>query len=436
MKSYFRAYYDPTAEELGKLWEHGLVILDANALLNFFRYTPATRDAFFGVLDSREALLWIPYQVGLEFHSNRRGVIASQRQAFAKTVNALGEILNNSEAALDKLDLKRHSALDVGGMKDAVKSAIDQLIEDIEALRRQHDDDSRSREHDETLAHITRLYEGRVGGPYGDEALAKVYAEGKKRYAVKRPPGYKDSSKGEPGMYGDLVLWKQILDVGEDQKKPAIFVTEDVKEDWWLEVSGEKKGPRPELVEEYFEASGERIHFYTPERFIEFAGQRGVQVSIDARAEVEKVSDAQRRAADSAAAELTWRAGAASEGWHFSTRSRDTERALTMRVLAARQRIAEVSGQLVAIEERLRELDSLLFEYEDGQSSLLPIEGVSAERARLAREHAALLEGLEVAREALDVMEAELSRHDEDRQARDRIIKARFRDAGWAIPEA
>lgn len=435
MKSYFRAYYDPSAEELGKLWEDGLVILDANALLNFFRYTPATRDAFFGVLDSREALLWIPHQVGLEFHSSRRGVIAGQRQAFAKTVDALREILKDSEAALDKLDLKRHSALDVRGMKTAVKSAIDQLVEETESLRRKHDEDARLREHDETLAHITRLYESRVGRPYGDEALAKIYAEGKKRYAVKRPPGYKDSSKGEPGMYGDLVLWKQILDVGEDQKKPAIFVTDDVKEDWWLEVSGEKKGPRPELVEEYFEASGERIHFYTPERFIEFAGRRGAQVSPDAQAEVEKVSDAQRRAADSAIAGWTWRAGGASEGWHFSTRSRDTERALTMRVLAARQRIAEVSGQLVAIEERLLELDSLLFEYEDGQSSLLPIEGVSEERARLAREHAALSEDLEVARDVLDETEAELSRHEEERQERDRLVKARFRDAGWVIPE-
>jgi hypothetical protein len=73
-------------------------------------------------------------------------------------------------------------------------------------------------------------------------------------------------------------------------------VTDDVKEDWWQRVNGETVGPRPELVEEYYERTdGQRIHFYTPRRFLEYAREQGESISDATVAEASRVSDSRSR---------------------------------------------------------------------------------------------------------------------------------------------
>jgi hypothetical protein len=75
MRERFRGFYPPTAEELEELWSSGSIILDTNALLNLYRYSSETRTDFLSVLSAVQERLWIPEQVGKEFHANRLGVI-------------------------------------------------------------------------------------------------------------------------------------------------------------------------------------------------------------------------------------------------------------------------------------------------------------------------------------------------------------------------
>ena len=44
MRDGFRAYYAPSADEFERLWSEAIIVFDANALLNLFRYSAATRD--------------------------------------------------------------------------------------------------------------------------------------------------------------------------------------------------------------------------------------------------------------------------------------------------------------------------------------------------------------------------------------------------------
>lgn len=415
MKSRFRAYYSPTDVELADIWENGLVILDANALLNLFRYTPTTRRDFFRVLDSREESLWIPHQVGLEFHRNRHNVIADQRNAFSKTLSTLEGIQREAETALDKLEIKRHGTLDVGLMKSSIRKAVSRLSKKTEQLRELHESASGSQEaYDETLAHLTRLYTDRVGQPYSQDQLAKIYIEGKSRYALKAPPGYKDAAKGEPAMYGDLVLWKQILDVGSERQKHTIFVTDDLKEDWWLQVAGQTKGARPELVDEYCSSTGHLIHFYPPERFLEFAGTTGVAVSPEAQAEVEEVSDAGRRAA------ATWlpdgdlwdEEGALLRRRTFDPRSTDPVPPLLFLAHATRSQIARILNQVKSLDQRINDLEPSLFDGHDGSPSTPPLESVMSEIDALLTHRAGLLVDLGAAQQSLDEVENRLRAKD------------------------
>jgi hypothetical protein len=148
-----------------------------------------------------------------------------------------------------------------------------------------------ARDADDVLTTISDLYEGRVGEAFGDAELKSIHAEGATRYALEMPPGYKDASKDVPDRYGDLVIWKQVLKHAAGSSTSAIFVTDDGKEDWWRIFRGKRLGPRPELVDEYFAVSGQRVHFYSPEQFLREAQARfGLEMTDATIGEVQQVS--------------------------------------------------------------------------------------------------------------------------------------------------
>lgn len=84
------------------------------------------------------------------------------------------------------------------------------------------------------------------------EWYESVLSEGPRQYRQRVPPGYADLKDKEGfNVFGDLVSWKQILEYAQSRSVNLIFLTDDQKEDWWLQVRGNTLGPRPELVEEF-----------------------------------------------------------------------------------------------------------------------------------------------------------------------------------------
>jgi PIN like domain len=80
-----------------------------------------------------------------------------------------------------------------------------------------------------------------------------------------------DRNKDEPYCYGDLIIWKQLLEHQKSQpqgQKAALFICDDRKEDWWLRQEDARLGPRPELVREFIDAVGEDFFMYTPADFL------------------------------------------------------------------------------------------------------------------------------------------------------------------------
>ena len=93
---------------------------------------------------------------------------------------------------------------------------------------------------------------------------------------AKSLPGYKDDGKDEATSsgptnyrkYGDLVVWRQIIDRAIEAKKGVIFVNDDKKEDWWLVFRGKTLGARPELICEFLEKTGQGFYMYQADRFL------------------------------------------------------------------------------------------------------------------------------------------------------------------------
>jgi len=121
---------------------------------------------------------------------------------------------------------------------------------------------------------LDALFVARVGKAFTDKELATIFSEGRERYKSKTPPGYKDE-KDKPGndAFGDLVIWKELIEKSKADKKSVIFVTDDAKEDWWLIHDERTLGPRPELLKEFAQATGQRCYLYSSESFLRYADQ-------------------------------------------------------------------------------------------------------------------------------------------------------------------
>src|SRR5205814_1021232 len=148
------------------------------------------------------------------------------------TVDAYDKLAEEMKASINqarnKLNHYRaHPVIDV----ERELSVLDRYLSDFEKRMAE----ARSKHPTEELAasfdRVTELFAGRVGPKPTDERLNAIRKEGEERYAKKIPPGFEDAKKGNDSSdkFGDLIIWKELIDKSKTDKRPIIFVTDDGK---------------------------------------------------------------------------------------------------------------------------------------------------------------------------------------------------------------
>jgi hypothetical protein len=301
MRDKFAGWYPKSAAEAAALWDNAIFVPDANVLLHCLRHPATVRDELLRLFDVLKSSLWIPYQVGLEFHRNRLDV-----ELGAQDVYDL--LIKDQEASLDKArdrlrQLRAHPTISVAKELAALDMFSTDFRARMAAARAAHPADEIAG----AVARLTQVLDGRVGDKWKSEQFAAIRKEGEERYAKKIPPGYKDAKKdtGDLDKFGDLIIWKEMIAKAKADKRSIIFISDDAKEDWWWIHRGRKLGPRPELIEEFNAESGQDFHIYEFSQFLRFAADRFPEI----RANVEKVEEslladeeARRRQSDAAEA--------------------------------------------------------------------------------------------------------------------------------------
>lgn len=274
MKKEFIGYYDPTEEEIKNAWNNSIFAFDANTLLNLYRYTSETRKDFLDILKILKNRLFLPYQAALEYHRNRKSVIFSNQNAYTELCEILKK--NFDIDILEKVSkFKRHPSIIIQNIKNIQTDFINKLNVEIEKQKIKHPD---FKSKDEILEDLTKLFENSLGRKFSNEELLNIYKSGKDRYAEKIPPGYMDAipkkDKGENYIYGDLIIWKELINYSIVEKKQLIFITDDSKEDWWISENGDSSKPRAELIKEFYDLTGMRIFIYKADLFLQYAKEQ------------------------------------------------------------------------------------------------------------------------------------------------------------------
>lgn len=307
MKDRFPGFYFHGDEVRTDVLREGLVVLDANALLHLHRYPVGVRDQLLSVFEACSERLWIPYQAALEYNRNRLSVLSEQQDRFRSVRDVLTKVKGELRSKLDELQLRRrHALIDPDPLIGTVNGAIDDFLRDLTRLEQTQSEQESELSLQERLS---ALVSERLGTEPTQQWLDSVYEEGAVRYQRLMPPGYLDQPKSKrPGdgvycyagrvfqdQFGDLVLWKEVLEKARnDGHTSVVLVTDDSKDDWWLKRGKRLLAPRPELVDEAKrEGQIERFVMLTSERFATLAAEAlGVGFSEDAVQSIEAVRSA------------------------------------------------------------------------------------------------------------------------------------------------
>lgn len=288
MKKQFAEYYNLPDERIKEIWDNSLIVLDTNVLLNLYRYNEEARNDFINVLKSYEGRLWIPYQVGLEFHRRRETIMRKNAEAYDALGNSISVQLVKAVDVLCN-DYSRHPYIDMKDIRKKIERCAVSIKKSLETQSKKHPNYF---EKDEILDAVSNLFDGCVGNDFAEDELEVLYKEGERRYANQVPPGYCDEKnkkdKAKRSLYGDLVVWKQVIAYAKEKEQSVIFITDDHKSDWWDKVEG-KHTPRKELIKEFMDCTGQNILIYDSSRFLEYAKRNKAKVSAKTIREVEKV---------------------------------------------------------------------------------------------------------------------------------------------------
>jgi hypothetical protein len=75
LRELFPGFFPPSERERKSAYKQGVVSLDANALLDLYRFTPHARQEYLGVLEAMSNRIFVTHQAALEFQRNRLNVI-------------------------------------------------------------------------------------------------------------------------------------------------------------------------------------------------------------------------------------------------------------------------------------------------------------------------------------------------------------------------
>ncbi|MEO8233814.1 MAG: PIN-like domain-containing protein [Flavobacterium sp.] len=302
-----------------KLFEDSLIFFDTSSLLDFFYFTNENLnelvEKLFTPLQER---LWISNHSEMEFWKNKAKVELKPIDSYSALINktkgsnesghiqeiesVIGSfkskindeirghlktlqekvVKNNKHPYLHEFDFSSFNTQihefekSYQILQDQYNKFKDSIIKKVEEEKSK----IRAQENQIVLEIVKKYF--KITDEYKYSKLMEIVNEGEFRYKHKIPPGYMDEGE-KVGFqrFGDLIVWKQILEKCKEQNLNLILVTNDVKEDWWyMDDKKNRLSPRYELIKEFSEISNGKFWMYEIGDFL-YKTNKYISTSID-----------------------------------------------------------------------------------------------------------------------------------------------------------
>lgn len=292
IRDLFPGYLGKSEGTIREIWENGAVFVDANVLLSLYTYSDETLKEFKKVFSNNKFSnrIFITYQVGLEYSRNRIKRTNHQNEAFDQIKKKIEENRNELESWIRR-EYRFHSFIDLSAIGQIINQAASDAIRSI-GSQNSKDMEEKYKNLDQFIIDMVGF---RITDKPSESRLNEIFKDGKSRYERLIPPGFEDRKKPDDSRtYGDLTAWLEMIRYAKDNSITSlIYVTDDLKDDWWWRENGRIVGPHPLLVQEMLD-NGVAYHQYTSESFLKFASEEiGGSASKEALSEAREVAKKQ-----------------------------------------------------------------------------------------------------------------------------------------------
>jgi hypothetical protein len=280
-ESKFIGYRKKSETEIKELWKNAYFTFDTNSLLNLYRYSQSTRTDLIDLISKLDRRVFLTNQVAFEFSKNR-----------LETINA---IITYNREFLKEIEKIKDNVISFNASPFLSHNLTEKLAEIIAEINKEVNENIKLYDKyfssDILYELLNLVFKDKVLNGFEKDELNRIEKEGETRYSKKIPPGYSDSKK-ESNKFGDLIIWKEMIEFSKSKNAPIIFVTEDNKEDWiWKLKDGKTIGARPELIQEFLKETNNNFHIYKSHRFIEIGSKFfNEQVNNETLEEITKVN--------------------------------------------------------------------------------------------------------------------------------------------------
>lgn len=280
--------YEMNEEKEERMWKNAIFIFDTCALHDFYFLKKDYRSKIFEeVFKKNKDRFWIPGHVEFEFLKNRDKIIKkpvhinydkleNELKSMSKSLNVKGVLKTIIEST--KKDDK-HPHIEQNDL-NALEKELDEFLKKVKEFEKNiidkieiaKDEILDVKKNDDVKDAIYEYFD--VGKSFTFDEIIEITKEGKHRYEFKIPPGYGDFYKKDKKgtqIFGDLIIWKEILQYSKEKKKDIIFITNDVlKDEDWCEIDKKKRIERPrlELIKEINDHSNIEFWMYNLEQFL------------------------------------------------------------------------------------------------------------------------------------------------------------------------
>lgn len=280
-------YFRLSKDEADALWANAVIVLDTSTLGNMYCMAEEPKKTLieiFGIVKNR---LWIPGQVVYEYRKNREKLVENSFVAYGLPKE--GVYVNRYESEMNAFlneiaSDTYHPYLNPASI-EKIKRADKLVRENLQIIKTEIKEQYAKRkaslqkeiENDAVNELVNNLP---CGIPFSFAQQMDLVREGEMRYRNLIPPGYEDAppfNLKKKGMqrYGDLMVWKEILEYAKEKQLPVIFVCNDLKNDWYhFEGNKATSVPRHELIKEFQDTVGQLFWMYSLKGFIEELEQR------------------------------------------------------------------------------------------------------------------------------------------------------------------
>ena len=261
-------------EDIDTAWKEGILTVDANVMLDLYRYDKSMREALLPAIEGFKGRFWISHQTAKEFIWNRRSVISGISDDFVKAKKHIRDVKSAMQTAISKIEKLR--AIPKGLIE--IKNIEKVFLDVHKKINREENNIPDYKNNDKIMERLEDVLGKTLYGGIGSlpSNIEDDLKEATRRKDEKIPPGYMDDGKDGLDFAGDYLMWKQILSYCKENRKPMILVTSESKEDWWQTKSGKTLSPRLELLQEAFEKTEQKFLIYQTDQFVKYHQKRSI----------------------------------------------------------------------------------------------------------------------------------------------------------------